>query len=119
MSYSNINILAMKKILLLIIAVTMSVACGTKSQEGDASAEETVISAENLIEITFNVEGMTCDGCENAIMKSVEQLEGIAEVSSSHEEGWTKVSYDKTGPSAEDIQAKITDAGYTVAGVKE
>jgi len=109
----------MKKILLLMIAAAMLNACGTKNPDGDASAEETVISAENLVEVTFNVEGMTCDGCENAIMKSVEQLDGIAEVTSSHEEGWTKVSYDKTGPSAEDIQGKITDAGYTVKGLKE
>ena len=109
----------MKKILLIIIAATMVTACGTRNQEGDASDQETAISAENLIEITFNVEGMTCDGCENAIMKSVEQLEGIAEVTSSYEEGWTKVSYDKTGPAADDIKAKISDAGYTVTGVKE
>ena len=68
------------------------------------------------MEVTLNVEGMTCGGCENAIKAGVESLDGIAEVESSFEEGWTKVKYDKTLTSAEDIEGKITDTGYTVKG---
>jgi copper chaperone len=66
--------------------------------------------------VTLEVEGMTCDGCENAIKAGVESLEGIAEVESSHEEAWTRVKYDKNATSVEDISAKITDTGYEVRG---
>ena len=53
---------------------------------------------------------------ENAIKAGVESLDGIASVESSHEEGWTKVKYDKKATSAADIEGKITDTGYTVKG---
>ena len=72
-----------------------------------------------MTEITYRVEGMTCEGCENAVGKSVESLEGIASVESSHEEGWTRVMFnpDKTNP--DDIRRRIGDAGYTVVGLEE
>ncbi len=66
--------------------------------------------------MTLNVDGMTCDGCENAIKAGVESLDGIAAVESSHEEGWTRVKFDKALTSVEDIEAKITDTGYEVKG---
>ena len=65
------------------------------------------------------MDGMTCDGCENAIKAGVESLEGISSVESSFEEGWTKVKYDKSLTSVENIEGKITDTGYVVEGEKK
>ena len=62
---------------------------------------------------------MTCDGCENAIKAGVENLDGIALVESSHEEGWTKVKYDANQTDLQQIEEKITETGYTVKGEKE
>ncbi len=64
------------------------------------------------------MEGMTCDGCENAIKAGVESMDGIDVVESSYEEGWTKVKFDQSLTSVEDIEAKITDTGYVVEGEK-
>jgi len=64
------------------------------------------------------VEGMTCNGCENAIKGGIESLSGIETVESSIEEGWTKVKYDKNLTSVEDIEGKITTTGYVVEGEK-
>lgn len=108
----------MKKLFLFVFAALVLAACGNKSTNEGSAADESSVSVENLVEVTFNVDGMTCEGCENAIMKSVETLDGIAEVSSSFEEGWTKVSYDKSSVGTEEIEQKIADAGYTVTGVK-
>ncbi|MCK4990723.1 MAG: heavy-metal-associated domain-containing protein [Bacteroidales bacterium] len=106
----------MKKIMMMLIAAVLLVGCNsTGKKTDDAAANPEAIAAE-WVEVTLNVEGMTCDGCENAIKAGVESLDGIAEVESSHEEGWTKVKYDKAVTSAEDIEGKITDTGYTVKG---
>lgn len=108
----------MKRIIVLLLFAAFITACGTGKTNEEAAGQEEPVAIENLIEVAFNVEGMTCDGCENAIMKSIESLDGIQHVESSHEEGWTKVSYDGTSASEEDIKGKIADAGYTVTGVK-
>jgi len=101
--------------MLLIVSVLLAGCNSTGKKSDDAAANTEAIAAE-WVEVTLNVEGMTCDGCENAIKAGIESLDGIAEVESSHEEGWTKVKYDKAVTSVEDIEGKITDTGYTVKG---
>jgi copper chaperone len=106
----------MKKLLMLLIAAALLTACNSNTEKKDAAASDQEAIAAEWVEVTLNVEGMTCDGCENAIKAGLESLEGIAEVESSHEEGWTKVKYDKNLSSLEDIETKITDTGYEVQG---
>ena len=102
--------------MMLLIAAVLLAGCNSATEKKDAPATDQETSAVEWDEVTLNVEGMTCDGCENAIKAGVESLDGIAEVESSHEEGWTKVKYDKAVTSVEDIEGKITDTGYTVKG---
>ena len=106
----------MKKIMMLLFAAVLLTACNSKTEKKDAPAPEQEAIAAEWVEVTLNVEGMTCDGCENAIKAGVETLEGIASVESSHEEAWTKVKFDKNLTSVEDIEAKITDTGYEIKG---
>lgn len=104
----------MKKLMILLMASLLLIGCNSTNKKTDESATEN-LSAE-WVEVTLNVEGMTCDGCENAIKAGVESLDGIATVESSFEEGWTKVKYDKSATSVADIEGKITDTGYEVKG---
>ena len=106
----------MKKLMMLLMAAALLTACNTGNKKTDEAAAEVEASAAEWVEVTLNVEGMTCDGCENAIKAGVESLEGIAAVESSHEEGWTKVKYDKGATSVQEIEGKITDTGYAVKG---
>jgi copper chaperone CopZ len=106
----------MKKILMLLLAALLLAACSSKTEKNDSTTSDQEAMAAEWVEVTLNVEGMTCDGCENAIKAGVETLEGIAAVESSHEESWTKVKYDKNATSLEEIQAKITETGYEVKG---
>jgi len=101
---------------MLLLAVALIAACSSKTEKKDNSESEQEAIAAQWVEVTLNVEGMTCDGCENAIKAGVETLEGIATVESSHEEGWTRVKYDQNQTSVDDIQAKITETGYEVKG---
>jgi len=96
------------------MAIMLMIGCNNTDKQGKETAADNP-NAE-WVEVTLNVDGMTCEGCENAIKAGVETLDGIASVESSFEEGWTKVKYDKGSTSVEDIEGKITDTGYTVKG---
>lgn len=108
----------MKKILIVLTAAALLFACNSNSKTSEKAATETPAIAAEWVEVVLNVDGMTCDGCENAIKGGVESLEGIASIESSHEEGWTKVKFDKNLTSVDDIEGKITDTGYVVEGEK-
>jgi len=106
----------MRKIMMLLFAAIILTACNSTSKKTDEAAAEQPAVAAEWVEVTLNVEGMTCEGCENAIKAGVESLDGIASVESSHEESWTRVKYDKTVTSVDAIEDKITDTGYEVKG---
>lgn len=108
----------MKKIGVLLIAALFAFACNSGNKtEQDAANQETTnqeISMENLVEVTIPVQGMTCEGCENAVKKSISSLEGVGEVTASHTDSIATVKYDKTAVTQEEIELKIAEAGYTV-----
>jgi copper chaperone CopZ len=103
----------MRNLMMLMMASLLLIGCNSKQKTEEAAVEN--LSAE-WVEVTLNVDGMTCTGCENAIKAGVESLEGIAVVESSFEEGWTKVKYDKSATTVKEIEGKITDTGYEVKG---
>lgn len=100
----------------IILTVLLAVACNTKQKTDTAGTEEAAAVKAEWVEVLLSVEGMTCEGCENAIKAGVESLEGIAEVESSHEEAWTRVKYDANATSVEEITEKISETGYEVKG---
>lgn len=105
----------MKKLAVLMVAAFLAFACNSANKsENEASAKEEV-NVENLVEVAIPVHGMTCEGCENAVKKSISSLEGIAEVSASHTDSIATVKYDKTTVTRDEIELKIADAGYVVA----
>lgn len=91
-------------------------ACNSQTKTDQEEQTDTSSMQAEWVEVVLDVEGMTCDGCENAIKAGVETLEGIASVESSWEEGWTKVKFDKNLASVTDIEGKITETGYEVKG---
>ena len=100
----------------LLFAAVLLLACNSKTDKKDAPSPEQEAIAAEWVEVSLKVEGMTCDGCENAIKAGVEALDGIASVESSYEEGWTTVKFDKAVTSVEAIEGKITETGYEVKG---
>jgi copper chaperone len=103
---------------------------GTVSSAGESAGEaageaagtvytaETGFPEENLKLVHLDVKGMTCEGCEKAIVGSICKLDGIQEASASHTAAEAIVTFDSTKTSMEAIQQAIADAGYSVAGEK-
>jgi len=106
----------MKHIWIIILALALS-ACNNAPKSGEETESESSIPAD-WVEVTLDVQGMTCEGCENAIKAGVESLDGVESVESSFEEAWTRVKFDRNATSLEEISAKITDTGYEVKGEK-
>ena len=68
----------MKKLWIILAALILAACSGQpKTDATEPQGAEAAIGAE-WVEVVLNVEGMTCDGCENAIKAGVESLEGIA-----------------------------------------
>ena len=97
---------------LLLIALFITVLGSACSSSG----REVNIPVENLQLVHLEVKGMTCEGCENAVVSSIRKLEGIQEAKASHSAEETIVKFDSTKTSIEAISEAIADAGYKVEG---
>lgn len=64
--------------------------------------------------LTLEVAGMTCEGCEEAIVQTVGAMPGVQMVEADHVEGTATILADLETTSREDIVAAIDGIGYTV-----
>ena len=62
----------------------------------------------------FNVEGMSCNHCKNAVEKAVGGLPGVKTAEVNLAAKTLKVDFDEAKASAEAIKKAVDDAGYTV-----
>lgn len=79
----------LNKLFIVLTASVLLLACNQNKAAKEGKSDTTAAEAE-WVEVVLDVDGMTCDGCENAIRAGVENLDGIASVESSHEEGGPK-----------------------------
>lgn len=73
----------------------------------------------NLKEITVDVKGMTCSGCEQHIEHAVGQLEGVNSVKASYDSGTATVHLTSSMVTDESIIDAINETGYEVLGRTE
>jgi copper chaperone CopZ len=106
----------MKKIFYLLAIILLSVSCSSATKKAESTSEVKAISTEHLTQVKFDVNGMTCEGCENAIKTSIKKLEGIQEVSASFTAGESVVKFDSTLVNSRLISEAISGAGYEVTG---
>jgi mercuric ion transport protein len=80
----------------------------------DNKKEVVIVSESDIQTVNFNVQGMTCAGCEESIKHAVNELDGIVTVTPSYEKENAEVKFDKTKISKEDIEKAINATGYKV-----
>ncbi|WP_412766407.1 heavy metal translocating P-type ATPase [Tetragenococcus koreensis] len=66
----------------------------------------------NLLKDTYNIEGMTCASCVQAVEKSVGKLSGVDDVAVNLATEKMDVSYDSTVVAGKDIEDAVSNAGY-------
>lgn len=64
-------------------------------------------------EITLNVEGMMCSGCENRVQNALKTIKGVKDVKASHEEKRVQITL-KQDIDEQILKDKIVDLGYEV-----
>jgi copper chaperone CopZ len=58
---------------------------------------------------------MTCGGCENAVRRTLQQLDGVEDVSASHTAGTVGVRFDPGKVTPLRLKERIEMLGYSVA----
>lgn len=102
--------------ILTILVFTLGACQGSPDSSAEAEQPAAVIDAENVVTLDFDVEGMTCTGCETTVKNSLGRLDGVVDAEASFETGKAKVQYDKSLVTAEDMEEAIEQAGYKVTG---
>jgi copper chaperone len=65
----------------------------------------------------FEVQGMTCGGCEQSIVRALLRVEGVRTAQASHAD--RRVSVESMGPVDEEtVRQAIEDAGFDVVGLR-
>jgi copper chaperone CopZ len=64
--------------------------------------------------VKLNVEGMVCSGCEENINHSVNKLDGILGIKTSHLKGTSEIKFDTTKTSVSQIEEVIKSKGYII-----
>lgn len=103
--------------LLSLLLVLMFTSCNNK--KSTTSGTESTDPKIELQTYSFDVEGMTCTGCEQTIQANVRKLNGIQLVSASHTEKKAVVSFDPDKTDTIAIKNAITGSGYTVTGITQ
>lgn len=62
--------------------------------------------------VTYNIEGMSCGGCANAIKRALSAQSGIRKVDVDLDAKRVVVDYDETEIAPVDIKSYLEDAGY-------
>lgn len=108
----------MKNYLILIVSVIALVflinACsGNTDEKGKMqTATDREQIAAHLQTIDLSIEGMTCGGCEIAVIAAVKQLDGVFEVNASHLEANARIVFDSTATDVDQMRVAIENAGY-------
>ena len=77
------------------------------------------VNESNITEAAFQIEGMTCTGCEESVNYALKTEKGVVSATSSFEAGIAEVKYDKSKISAEELSLAVEKkVGYKVKSVE-
>ncbi len=68
----------------------------------------------DVVKKLYSIQGMHCASCAMSVDWALEDLDGVAEASTSYAKGHTQVAFDPTRVDESAIRAAIVGAGYTV-----
>ncbi|MFU8859697.1 MAG: mercuric transport protein MerTP [Cyclonatronaceae bacterium] len=75
-----------------------------------------VYVSESLIErVSFDVDGMTCSGCEASVKRAVQNVDGVLETDVSYATRSATIAFDKTKTTREALVQAINSTGFRVA----
>ncbi len=80
----------------------------------DNSKEVVVVNQFDIQTVELDVEGMTCEACDNHVAYAAQEVDGVLEAKADHKTGKAEVKFDKTKTSMEEIIESIDATSYQV-----
>ncbi|MDN4167052.1 mercuric transport protein MerTP [Cytophagales bacterium LB-30] len=77
-----------------------------------------IVQEDNIQSATFDIKGMTCQGCAAHVNHEINKLGGILKVTTSYEQAKSVVEFDKSKTSTDEIEQAINSTGYSVTNKK-
>ena len=69
---------------------------------------------DDAVWVAFDVDGMTCGGCERRIQANVGDMQGVVAVEASSELSRVRIAFEKGTEDEQKARARIADLGYKV-----
>jgi copper chaperone len=66
-------------------------------------------------QITLQVKGIHCEGCEQRIEKMLTRLEGVRSCSADHRSGEVQVVFERSRTPEAAVRSRITQAGFEIS----
>lgn len=109
---------------LLFLLLMTAVACQSPQNKGTQNStpemqQDPAFVSEDAIVFNLAVDGMTCTGCEQTIIKSLETMDDVQWVKASHTDAKVTVALNKSNPDTALVRQKITDTGYLVVSIAQ
>ncbi|MEX0769206.1 MAG: cation transporter, partial [Balneolaceae bacterium] len=80
------------------------------------NSPQVVIGYETQVErVTFDIEGMTCTGCETSVKHAVQRVDGVLKTEVSYQNRKATIAFDKTQTTRQVIVEAINTTGFKVA----
>jgi len=81
----------------------------------DNSPNVVYVSDAQVERVTFDVEGMTCVGCEASVKHAVQNVDGVLETEVSYATRSATIAFDKTKTNRDALVAAVNSTGFRVA----
>jgi copper chaperone CopZ len=78
-----------------------------------------VVDKSNIQTVEFQINGMTCAGCEEHVNYEVNQLDGIVKSTASYQNGNAIIEFNQTKTNETEIEQAINSTGYKVTNTKD
>jgi len=78
-----------------------------------------VVDKANIQAINIAIKGMTCASCEQHIIYSVNQLEGVLNIKASYKKGNADIKFDRSKITIKAIEKAVNSTGYTVTNIEQ
>ncbi len=82
----------------------------------DNSKDQTILNASLIQTVQFEIEGMTCEACDNHVSHAAQDVEGVVEAVADHKTGLASIRFDGSETTSEKIIESINATGYRVVG---
>lgn len=91
-------------------------ACQSAQNKPEANAEnkDVAVNPAHVANLSLNVAGMTCNGCEMTIEKKLGSMQGVVKVKASHTAKTVVIEADTVLSPLSNLKKGIAESGFTV-----